>query len=41
MQGAIRFSHGDFWRFDMAAEHTCRFAFEGWRFDRHGFPRAP
>ena len=41
MQGAIRFNHSNFWRFDMSARHPYRFAFEDWRFDRHGFPQAP
>jgi len=41
MQRAIRFNHDNHWRLDPGANHPYGFAFEDWRFDRHGFPRIP
>ncbi len=40
MQRAIRFGRTNAWRFDLDAEHPYMFAFDDWRFDRHGFPKA-
>jgi uncharacterized protein len=41
MQQAIRFNHDNYWRLDPSVAHPYGFAFEDWRFDRHGFPRIP
>ncbi|UCD11186.1 MAG: TPM domain-containing protein [Nitrospinaceae bacterium] len=38
MQKAVRFGRTNAWHFDLQVEHPYRFAFEDWRFDRHGFP---
>jgi uncharacterized protein len=37
-QSAIRFSHRNHWRFVDPRGHAYAFAFDDWRFDRHGFP---
>lgn len=36
----IRFNHQNQWRFAPRPPEAYRFAFEDWRFDRHGFPHA-
>jgi hypothetical protein len=41
MQQAIHFNHDNYWRLDPGVAHPYGFAFEDWRFDRHGFPRIP
>ena len=41
MQRALRFGRANAWRFDPAASHAYGFAFEDWRFDKHGFPITP
>ncbi len=40
MQKAIRFGRTNAWRFDLSIEHPYEFAFEDWRFDENGFPKA-
>ena len=40
LQETIRFGRGNAWRFAAGVTPPYGFAFEDWRFDRHGFPRA-
>ncbi|HEY8518459.1 MAG TPA: TPM domain-containing protein [Gammaproteobacteria bacterium] len=37
---ALRFNHENHWRFDVPVTHEYRFAFEDWRIDGNGVPRA-
>jgi uncharacterized protein len=37
----VRFGAGNAWHFAAGAAHPYQFAFDDWRFDRHGFPHAP
>ncbi|HSR73122.1 MAG TPA: TPM domain-containing protein [Kiloniellales bacterium] len=38
MQRAVRFGRSNAWHFAPGVAHPYRFAFEDWRFDKHGFP---
>ena len=40
MQKAIRFGRSNAWRFDLSVSHPYEYAFEDWRFDENGFPKA-
>ena len=41
MTRALSFNHRNEWRFKMNIRHPYWFAFEDWRFDKHGFPHEP
>ena len=38
MSSAIRFNHENQWHFQGSPPEDYAFAFDDWRFDRHGFP---
>ncbi len=40
MQRAIRFGRDNSWHFAPTAEHAYTYAFQDWRLDAHGYPRA-